>query len=353
VALVVTNTLARNGYDVELFVGKKLQQAQIKKMLGEEIASSVKITIKSSFTRPGDSFDLFPTITNSFTLKSKCDILIDTYSNCIFPWTDISYIHFPFLNDYDYRTNFPYLKCRQIRFVLGLPYFVYAKKLQNYDDKLIIANSKFTANIIKKFVNVNVKVIYPPVPSTLFNERLGGFANNPREDLVVTVSRFSADKGLEKIPYIAKLTKSNIKFILIGLLHDLKVYDSIIQNIASLGLTERVKVVADAPKEELESILRRAKVYFHTRIGEHFGISIAEAMAAGCIPVVHNSGGMKEFVPAKYRYENLQDSARKIETAMREWSPEKAETMNKIVRQFSESNFSKNFIEAFSLYLEQ
>jgi glycosyltransferase involved in cell wall biosynthesis len=47
----------------------------------------------------------------------------------------------------------------------------------------------------------------------------------------------------------------------------------------------------------LLSIMREAKVYFHTMVGEHFGISIVEAMAAGLIPLVSDVGGPIEFVP--------------------------------------------------------
>lgn len=357
VALAVTNALARSGYEVVLLVGKKVQQTQVKKMLGEEIASTVRLIVKPSFTHPGDSFDFYPTILRSLLLRSKCDIMIDTYSNAVFPWTGACYIHFPFLNRFDYQTRFPYLKSRgrgaEIRGVLGLPHVAYAKKLQKYDNKLIIANSKFTANTIKEFVNVDVKVIYPPVRSALFSESSNILVESPRENLVATVSRFSPDKDLGKIPHIAKLTKNNIKFVLMGLLHDRKVYESITRTVEKLGLNKRVTVIADIPKIELETILKRAKVYLHTMIGEHFGISIVEAMARGCIPIVHNSGGMKEFVPAQYRYENLEDAARKIETAMDEWTTEKAKTMIKIAQQFSEANFSKKFIEAFSSYLQR
>jgi glycosyltransferase involved in cell wall biosynthesis len=353
VCLIVTNTLAKNGYDLELFVSKKSDQVQVRKMLGEEISPSVKITVRPSFTQPGDSLDLFPIIVNSFSLKSRCDILVDTYSNCIFPWTDVCYVHFPFLNHYFYRPGFPYLRRGYTRYALGLPYVVYAKKLQNYDDKLIIANSKFTASMIKELLNVNVKVIYPPVPSVSFNESLDSLTQSPRTNTVVTVSRFSNDKGLEKIPYIAKLTEGNARFVLIGLLHDLKVYESLTQIIKGLGLSKKVELLPDAPRPQLENTLRKAKVYLHTMVGEHFGISIVEAMAMGCIPIVHNSGGMKEFVPDRYRYETLHEAARKIERALNEWTPEKAKEIIEIAKQFSESNFAYNFAKAFSSYIEQ
>jgi glycosyltransferase involved in cell wall biosynthesis len=355
VCFIITDTLAKSGYDLELFVGKKLDpgQREVERMLGGKIPSSVKITVRSSFTQPGDSFDLFPIIINSLSLKSRRDILIDTYSNCIFPWTDVCYIHFPFLYNYFYRPSFPYLRKGYTKYVFGLPYMVYAKKLQNYDDKLIIANSKFTASAIKEILNVNVRVLYPPVPSVSFNESPDSLMQNPRANTVVTVSRFSNDKGLEKIPYIAKLTECNARFVLIGLLHDRKVYESLTQIIKNLGMIKKVELLPNAPRAQLENTLRTAKVYLHTTVEEHFGISIAEAMAMGCIPIVHNSGGMKEFVPERYRYENLHEAARKIERALNEWTPEKAKEIIKIARQFSEPNFARNFAEMFSSYIEQ
>jgi alpha-1,2-mannosyltransferase len=353
VALVVVNTLAKNGYDVQLLTSEKIKQDQVKKMMGEEIASSVKMIFQPSCTHPGGSFDLFPTVFHSLALKSKCDILVDTYSNCVFPWTDICYVHFPFLNSHDYDKVFPYLKQKHVRTLSGLPYLLYAAKIQNYKNKLIIANSQFTANSIKEFVEIEVKVIYPPVASNSLKQSSLNRGDSSREDLVVTVSRFSKDKKLETIPYIAKQTEKEVRFIIIGLLHDQKVYEALIRRVKKLGLTEKVKIMPNAPKTELEDVLRRAKVYLHTTYQEHFGISIVEAMALGCIPVTHDSGGMIEFVPDRYRYKNLQDAAMKINSAIHEWTPQAAEDMTRIAQQFSEDNFSKKFIETFSSYVEQ
>jgi alpha-1,2-mannosyltransferase len=353
VALVVVNSLAKNGYDVQLLTSKKIRQDEVKKMMGEQIASSVKMIFQPSYTHPGGSFDLFPTSFNSLALKSKCDILVDTYSNCVFPWTDVCYIHFPFLNRYDYSKVFPYLKHKHVRSLSGLPYLLYARKIQNYKDKLIIANSQFTANSVKEFINADVKVMYPPVAFNSFGQSSFSKHDGLREDLVVTVSRFSEDKKLETIPYIAKQTEKEVRFVIVGLLHDLKVYEALIKSLKRLGLTERVKIMPNAPKKELKDILRRAKIYLHTTFQEHFGISIVEAMASGCIPITHNSGGMIEFVPSKYRYENPQDAAIKINSAIHEWSPQLAEDIVRTAQQFSEYNFSKNFIETFSSYVEQ
>lgn len=352
VALVIANTLARTGHQVELFVSSNADQDSVRRMFGEELDSSINIRVKSASSCHRDIFDIFQITFRSLVFKRKCDILIDTYSNYVFPWSDICYVHFPFLNDRDYKRNFPYLRGRCMRNIFGLPHFIYARKLQKYEDKLVIANSKYTANILKSFAKANVEVIYPPVLSNPFHELDSRVNNCSKEDLVVTISRFDSQKGLQAIPYIARRTRKPIKFVLLGILHDKKVYSSIKQDIARLNLNDRIEVIADASKKELESVLRRAKVYLHTKTGEHFGISIVEAMAMGCTPIVHNSGGMVEYVPSEYLYGNPQEAAQKIDGAISEWTPERATEMIKISKRFSEATFSKHFAASFSAYIE-
>lgn len=351
VVVVIVNTLARNGYEVELFTNKKIDQKKTEMVLGERISSTVRIVVKPTFMHPRGMLDLYQNIFKTLLFKSKCDVLLDTYSNCVFPWTNISYIHFPYLNRYFFRPEFPYLRSPHIAQVSGLPYVVFEKHLQKYHRKLLIANSFYTAEAIKEFTGIKAEVLYPPIPSALLSKSSNDLNSNTRKDLVVAVSRFGVGKGLEKIPYIAKFTDSNINFAIIGLVHDEKVLSTVLRSIEKLNLANRVKVLTNVSRHEMKTILNTAKTYLHTMVGEHFGISIAEAMAMGCIPIVHDSGGVKEFVPSQYRYKDLRGAAIKVETAVLEWTPEKAKAMVEIAKQFSESNFSKNFTKLFSEYL--
>jgi hypothetical protein len=47
-------------------------------------------------------------------------------------------------------------------------------------------------------------------------------------------------------------------------------------------------------------------------MGEHFGVSIVEAMADGLIPIVPEIGGPTEFVPKKFHYPTLEQAAETI-----------------------------------------
>jgi glycosyltransferase involved in cell wall biosynthesis len=56
------------------------------------------------------------------------------------------------------------------------------------------------------------------------------------------------------------------------------------------------RVIVNPNKELYQEVLAKSKIYLHLMKGEHFGITVVEAMSAGCVPIVHDSGGPKEIV---------------------------------------------------------
>jgi glycosyltransferase involved in cell wall biosynthesis len=73
-------------------------------------------------------------------------------------------------------------------------------------------------------------------------------------------------------------------------------------------------------------------------------------MALGCLPVVYNIGGVKEFVAPEFRYENLSEAADKVKEAINNWSPSEARKMRASVERFAEPNFRKEFTKIFVEY---
>jgi hypothetical protein len=59
---------------------------------------------------------------------------------------------------------------------------------------------------------------------------------------------------------------------------------------------------------------------------------------------------MREFVPAQYRYANIEQAAEKIKAELSGWSKSNAEEMKLIASQFSYQNFMKRFIALFDAY---
>jgi len=352
VAVTIVNALASKNYEVCLLVNEKIDQADVEKYFGNKVSSIARVIVKSPSSQPKGLIDFYETILRSYVLKRKCDVWIDAYSNCVLPWSNVCYIHFPFLNHYSYWGCFPYLRSRNVSKVATVPYVMFEKNLVSYGKKLVLANSKFTADEIWSFSRKNVSVLYPPVPSNFFDCDRNALVKNPRKDLVVTISRFDPIKRLDKVLSIASLTDSRTKFVLIGRVHNRNILLWLQRTAHKLGLANRVSFFTDISKTQVKEILKSAKIYLHTMVYEHFGISIVEAMAAGCIPVVHNSGGAKEFIPEEFRYNDIRGAAEMIRKNINEWSLSKVAQVVEIAERFREENFSRQFIELFEDYLE-
>ncbi len=351
VAVATVNSLAQNGYDVMLFVNNAINQEQIRNMVGEALWPSIHVIVKPTFLNPRGPFHAYDSAFRSLVCKSQCDLLIDTYSNCVFPWSDVSYIHFPYVNNREFEFGTQFLKELRFTNAIVAPYALFEKHFENYKGKLIFANSHFTAKAIMDSLGIESKVLYPPIPNFFFQQH-SKTIEQPREDLVVTTARFGYGKGVELVPDIANLTNNNIHFIMIGLTHDQTIVKAVKDKIKRLNLEERVTIVPNASRQEINSYLSKAKVYLHTMKNEHFGISIAEAMIMGCIPVVHNSGGAPEFVPDQYRYLTIQDAAIIVNDAIQNWNRVEAERLTQLAARFSETNFSKNLMQFLKEFFE-
>jgi glycosyltransferase involved in cell wall biosynthesis len=75
-------------------------------------------------------------------------------------------------------------------------------------------------------------------------------------------------------------------------------------------------------------------------IGEHFGMTVAEAMAAGLVPIVPSIGGPTEFVPHEYHYNTLEQAADIVSQAFRISYLKKVQISNS-VKKFSTYHYIK------------
>jgi glycosyltransferase involved in cell wall biosynthesis len=352
VAIAIANTLAANNRDVLLFSSGEINPQAIKNYFGETLHPKIQTLRQPTNFTPRGLADFYQTILHSYIAKSKCTHFIDAFSNCVFPWTQVSYIHFPYLNQYVFSRNFPYLSSPRLNQAGTLPHVLLEKNLVDYKKHLVLANSRFTAGEIQKYSAKSAAVLYPPF-SACIQEIGKTTTKNLQSNLVVTVSRLDSNKLLERIPYIAAQTDKGIEFAVVGRLCSQAILDQLNTLVKTVGVADRVKFYPNAPAAVKIDLLRRAKIYLHTMVGEHFGISIVEAMALGCVPIVHNSGGMTEFVPAKYRYESIDQAAEKITQELSNWSQDDAEAMKEIASQFSTQKFSERFIHLFDSFYER
>jgi glycosyltransferase involved in cell wall biosynthesis len=352
VTLPIVNELEEQGYQVIMLVNDKIHQNKFKEVFGEEVSHQAKAIMRKPVLKPQNMLDLYENAFKLLSLKMKCDVVIDTYSDYIFPWCNVSYVHFPYINNITFKQRFPYIrKQRRLENVVNLPYVFLSKNTRMSQGQLLFTNSLFTSRTLEEALGLRSKVLYPPI-ARLFYQQSSNSGADQREDLVVTVGRINLDKRLEVIPKIASMLKDkNAKFVITGFAHSENALNMINREIQRLDVAKNVSVKLNLPKEELNLLLRRAKVYLHTPTLEHFGISIAEAMACGCLPVAYDDGGAPEFVPDGLRYKTLEEAAEMTRNALNQWNPEKAKAMTAIAENFSEPNYRKNFMRMFTDYL--
>jgi alpha-1,2-mannosyltransferase len=284
-------------------------------------------------------FDCFRTL----FIKSKCDVLIDTQSNGLLPGVDVTYIHHPIFGRLsDGKTPIPKVS-------YFLPYRFYEGTVGIRTRRLVFSNSKYTATAIKKYIGIVPKLLYPPISKNFYVNSDCDFA---KDDVVISVSRISPEKNLTLIPSIARLTRSQTRFLILGMKQSEQELNRIHSAIEKNEVSDRVEVITDVSRTDLVRILRSAKILLHLSKGEHFGMSIVEAMASGCIPIVYNSGGPTEFVPNSLRFTALEDAAKNIDKTILEWTPQHSKTIINLAQSFSENNFSIRFLQMFNYYIK-
>ena len=87
-------------------------------------------------------------------------------------------------------------------------------------------------------------------------------------------------------------------------------------------------------------------------VNEDFGLTPCEAISAGCIPLVHNSGGSIEVVPIReLRYNDCQEGAARLKyMAQNDLQSQLVDLQNYVRCNFSEVFFQKEMIKSIGLY---
>ena len=174
----------------------------------------------------------------------------------------------------------------------------------NHIDRLL-AVSDFTREFVKEKWGRDSTTLYPPCPVDLYS----GLRDYPKENLVITVGRIGPEKRMELFLDIAR-RMPRVKFAIIGSVPvERRSYSDMLREAAPSNVSFVL-----APLRKVKDLLGRAKVYAHCALNEHFGITIVEAMAAGCVPVVHDSGGAREIVTNNvgYKWDTVSEATRQI-----------------------------------------
>lgn len=176
--------------------------------------------------------------------------------------------------------------------------------------KKIICNSIFTKNFTSRlYGSSKCHVLYPPVNTSSFNPRL------PKLKQILTVGRFDNILNSKKqdvliqafIKMYQKNPISDWQLILAGGSLESPQNNNFLKHLTHLSQNFPIKLIVNPDYELLKTTYEQSSIYWHAagygidqqahpESTEHFGMSVVEAMAAGCIPLVANRGGLPEIV---------------------------------------------------------
>ncbi len=237
-----------------------------------------------------------------FSKKQRFDLILNTAELANQPSARLPAIEYCYFPEY-----FSHLESDTLPILWELyyrPARVFYRSRVSHIDRLVTV-SDFTREFVKEKWRRDAITLYPPCPVDLYSD----LRDRAKENLVITVGRIGPEKRLELFLDIARRIP-DVSFAIIGSISaENKSYSETLRKAAPSNLSFVI-----APLRKVKDILGKAKVYVHCALKEHFGITIVEAMAAGCVPVVHNSGGAREIVTNNvgYKWDTVGEASTKI-----------------------------------------
>jgi glycosyltransferase involved in cell wall biosynthesis len=231
---------------------------------------------------------------------------------------------------------------------------------ETYDSMIrnsfLITNSNYSKTaILREYHRDDIIVLSPPVDvdaiiSKVKSSRQYDPLDYRNENCILVICRIEPSKKIENAIYLAKLIKEKkikAKINIVGSSEPFyqKYYNNLSKLVSDYDVSDMIEFHLDLSFDELVGLMKKSKIFFHPREGEHFGMSIVESMSAGLIPIVPVIGGQSEFVPMEYQYSSL-EVALQIVSSIIEMSREnirkESDRMIEIATEFSNANYKKH-----------
>ncbi len=213
------------------------------------------------------------------------------------------YIHFPY---FDRDATWPWVRdgnrlSQRLRRAYAR--WEWARRFSGY--QVAMVNSEFTREYTRRWWGLDSRVVYAPAKSD--------FRVVPKQNAILSVGRFAtggtSKRQLEMAEAFVELRREglhNWSYASVGGLNQLPADRAFFDRVRVAGAAGGARVEANVSRAQLDELYEGAKIFWHGAgyggleqrpdLMEHFGIVTAEAMAAGCVPVVNRKGGQAEIV---------------------------------------------------------
>jgi len=227
--------------------------------------------------------------------------------------------------------------------IYSAPYRIFYKMFSdNVRSTRILSISQYIADLCKKAWGVESEVVYFPVPISQWKP-----TSNSTRDGVISIGRFSSEKNQLEQVNIAEALQSA------GVSSPVRVIGAVASSLnhrlyldlrkqAEKRRIANILFYPNLPRKRIISMAHSSKVFLHTMKNEHFGIATVEAIAAGCIPIVHDSGGTREIVPiSALRFRTEHEATGKIMLALEGEFDRYLPQLRRHISMFSEESFKE------------
>ncbi|MBN8588045.1 MAG: glycosyltransferase [Rhodothermia bacterium] len=287
------------------------------------------------------------------SIKHEYPIIISGYNEMDCGKPAIQYLHYPQFIDRQVLVNYKMTPEDSLFYNSRLFQWLYRNiylkvgntKIENIQKNWTITNSKFISEIYSTYFSVASTAIY----SVFFNQdSYEVLEEGFKEQQISILGRISSDKYLfEILPTLKSIVTKhpNFKINCIGKVTSSSYFEKVLSRIAELDID--INFIHDADESVKNQILLKSKYLIHPKPYEHFGLSVLEGLFAGCIPIVHNGGGVTEIVPVKClqfnKHEDIVEIIDRIEQEPKQLTPILDE-LAKSASFFSSYNFDNNVL---------
>ena len=171
-----------------------------------------------------------------------------------------------------------------------------------YEATLVIVCSRSTRNdVVERFLvpedklcvipnGIDAKALEGTVDRSWVRARYGIYDD---DKLVLFVGRLTDQKGCDYLIKALSMLPYNVKLIIVG---DGWMRELLERDVATLGLSQRVKFAGFLPDHEMMALMKAADVLVVPSVYEPFGMVALEGMASGVPVVASNVDGLSEII---------------------------------------------------------
>lgn len=215
------------------------------------------------------------------------DVAVSTANEIALPLPSVQYVHFPQF----FQRHCPAADAGRMNPVWSRLAGPRDRRLPA--DATVVANSSWTAGVVETIYDRQPDVLHPPVdpiPDPLPWDQ--------REQGVVLLGRIAPDKrALAAIDVVDRVRERGHDCLLRIVGSAAPAYRRYVEQVEAAAATrEYVTLERNVSRERLERVLTTHRYGLNMKLEEHFGMALAECVAAGMLPFAPDGGGQRDVV---------------------------------------------------------